>query len=250
MTPIVELSQVSKDFIHYDKSSNFKTLLFQVLKKKDPGPTRLRTAILKEVSFQIAPGEFVAIMGKNGAGKSTLLRLIGQIYAPDSGTVISQGKMAPMMSIGAGLNFLLSGRENISLCLALVGHNLDYIQQVMPQIAAFSELGTHLDRPLSKYSQGMLVRLFFSTMIHSDSEIFLLDEIMAVGDIYFQEKCLKRIRQMHQKGKTFILVGHNREEIKENCRRCLVINDSRLAFDGDVLQGVEYYEQICSSVAQ
>jgi len=244
---IIELKDVSKEFISYDQTNNIKSLFINIFQGGFRQIFSDRIKILHQISFKIRPGEFVGIMGKNGAGKSTLLRLIGKIYEPDQGEIHIKAKVTLLMSINAGLNFLLSGKENIFLCLALVGHNMTYIKEILPKIIEFSELGINIERPLSKYSQGMLVRLFFSTMIHSKCDVFLLDEIMAVGDLYFQNKCLKKIHHLHQQGKTFILVGHSPNEVLQNCNRCLLLNKNQLIFDGDVSTGVKMYEEICYS---
>lgn len=241
----IEFKNVSKSFdIWEDRPSSIKALLASPFKFKKELSKYQRAEILNNVSFQIKPGDFVGIMGRNGAGKSTLLKLISGIFAPTTGEVEIRGRIAPLLELGAGFSHELSGYENVFLNAAILGFSRSQTQVQFKSIVDFSELQDHLYKPVKSYSSGMLVRLGFSIAVHLDAPIFLFDEILAVGDVGFQKKCLQKIKDLHTKGKTIIIVTHNAEQVKQFCSRCILINEKNVQFNGDPEVGAKIYEDL------
>ena len=183
---------------------------------------------LKGVSFEIQRGECVGLYGPNGAGKSTILKIIAQVTYPTKGKVIVEGQTAPLIEIGAGFHMDLTGKENIYVNGTILGMHINEIKQKMSKIIEFSELEDFIDMPVKKYSSGMYLRLGFSVAIHSDADIFLIDEILAVGDEAFQKKCLDKIANLKEYGKTIIFVTHNRELMKKIADRILFVEKGRI----------------------
>lgn len=237
--PVIHFENVSKSFVLWqDRPNSIKKLLSQT--KVDIGQ-RQTVEVLKDVSFKIYPGDFVGIMGRNGAGKSTLLKLITGIYSPTAGHIHTDGRIAPLLELGAGFSEELSGYENIFLNAAILGYGKRHIQDYFEKIVEFSELGDHIFRPVRTYSSGMLVRLGFAIAAHLDAPIFLFDEILAVGDAGFQKKCINRIHEMYQSGKSIVLVTHNPEQVKTFCNRCILIDNKTVVYDGNVQDGSDKY---------
>jgi ABC-type polysaccharide/polyol phosphate transport system ATPase subunit len=193
------------------------------------------------MTFEIRPGEFVGIMGRNGAGKSTLLKLIAGIYFPTSGTVEVNAPIAPLIELGAGFSGELSGYENIFLNAAILGFGRQATMDALPAILEFAELEERIYMPVKNYSSGMLVRLGFSIATHLTAPIILVDEVLAVGDTAFQQKCLKKIQSLHAEGRTIILVTHNADDVRKHCSRCIVVSNHTKAFDGPASEGVSAY---------
>ncbi|MFZ9596628.1 MAG: ABC transporter ATP-binding protein [Bdellovibrionia bacterium] len=241
----IELNNVSKHFsLRTGLPFSFKQVLVNALRGKvDFGSVQSFQA-LSDVSFQIRPGEFVGIMGRNGAGKSTLMKLICGIYTPSSGQVSVCGRIAPLIELGAGFNGDLTGEENIYLNAAILGFGRKAAQEAMPLIVEFSELKDFIQVPVRNYSSGMLMRLGFSIAVHLDAPILLLDEVLAVGDVGFQKKCLDRIRALHQKGKTILLITHDPSAIEQFTDRCIVIEERKKIFDGDPKEGCQIYRDV------
>jgi lipopolysaccharide transport system ATP-binding protein len=196
----------------------------------------------QDISFDVRPGEFVGIMGKNGVGKSTLLKIISGIYKPSSGQVVTRKKIAPLIELGAGFNGELSGFENIFLNAAILGFGRAEVLAALPEIIHFSELGEKIHMPVKNYSSGMLVRLGFSIATHLSAEILLIDEVLAVGDVEFQQKCVSKILDLNKNhGRTVILITHDPNAVRDHCSRCLVIGNRTLLYDGSVKEGVNLY---------
>lgn len=187
---------------------------------------------LRDVSLEIRAGESVAFIGRNGAGKSTILSLIAGAVKPTTGTVEVRGRLGALLELGAGFHPDLTGRENIYLNASLLGLGRTEIEAQFEAIAAFSELGEFIDVPLRNYSSGMHVRLGFSVAIHIHPEILLMDEALAVGDAGFQQKCLARITEMKQSGKTLLFVSHSAQQVQELCPRAIWLHHGRLVADG------------------
>ena len=238
----IELRKVTKTFkIWHERPDSIKTVLADAIRLRfDKGHKEART-VLRDISFNIPQGDFVGIMGRNGAGKSTLLKLISGIYHPSEGELITRGRIAPLLELGAGFATELSGYENIFLNGAILGFGRAHTNRYLNSIIEFSELGEAISRPVRKYSSGMLVRLGFSIAVHLDADILLFDEILAVGDIGFQEKCLKKIRELHKSGRTIVLVTHSPEQIEKMCSRCIVFDQSGILYDGEPKEGVKHY---------
>lgn len=188
---------------------------------------------LRDIGFEVRRGESFGILGPNGAGKSTLLKVLAGVTPPDEGEVEVRGRLFPMIELNAGMNMELPGRDNIEVLGAIMGMSAAEIKAKAPQIEAFSELGEWLDKPLWSYSSGMIARLGFSIAINVDADILLVDEVLAVGDIAFQKKCMARIQQMTAKGITIILVSHSPYQIERICEKALLLQTGRLVDIGE-----------------
>jgi len=199
---------------------------------------------LRHVNLTIEPGEAVALVGHNGSGKSTMLKTIAGVLEPSEGEVLVQGRISPMIELGAGFDSELSGRDNIYLNGALLGFTRKQMQGKFDRIVAFSELGDFIDMPIKNYSSGMYARLGFAIAQDVEPEILIVDEILAVGDERFQEKCKARIRDFRSAGVTFCFVSHNFEAAQELCPRAAVLHHGRLAFDGPVDQAWARYREL------
>lgn len=189
--------------------------------------------VLKNISFKVEEGDFFGIVGRNGSGKSTLLKLISQIYVPDSGKIIVNGKLVPFIELGVGFNPELTGRENIYLNGALLGFSHEEVSAMYDEIVEFAELHDFMDQKLKNYSSGMQVRLAFSIAIKSDASILVLDEVLAVGDADFQRKCYEYFKKLKLRKNTAILVTHDMGAVKEYCNKAIIINDGSIKNYGD-----------------
>ncbi|MEO8587109.1 MAG: ABC transporter ATP-binding protein [Acidobacteriota bacterium] len=187
---------------------------------------------LRDATLSIAPGERVGVVGPNGAGKSTLFRVIARVRRPTQGRVVVRGSVAPLLELGLGFHGELTGRENVVLHGAVMGHSRRDMERRMKSIAEFAELEAFLDAPLRTYSTGMAARLAFSVATDVDPDILLVDEALSVGDERFQAKCHARMAGFHERGKTFLLVSHSLPEIVANCSRALWISEGRVVQDG------------------
>jgi ABC-2 type transport system ATP-binding protein len=188
---------------------------------------------LDDVSFSIGEGESVALIGFNGSGKSTLLKLISGVLQPDEGRVLTRGRVAGLIEVGAGFHPDLSGRENVYLNAAILGMSKAETEACYDEIVAFSEIEKFIDTEVKHYSSGMFLRLAFSVAIHTEVDILLVDEILSVGDEPFQRKCLDKIRQLHAKGRTLVVVSHDLDMVANLCERGIVIKAGKVVFDGD-----------------
>jgi len=200
--------------------------------------------VLDDVSFTIPRGEFVSIVGRNGCGKSTLLKILANIYQPTEGQVIINGRLSPFLELGVGFQMELTAWENIFLYGSLLGMSEAEIKTKVDDIIAFSELDKFIDTQVKNFSSGMVVRLAFSTAIQADFDILLLDEVLAVGDIGFQQKCKDKFKQFKQNNKTVILVSHELGSILEFCQRCILLENGRIIKDGQPDQVIKEYQQL------
>lgn len=245
LSEVISFRSVDKEFFQVsDRPETLKTLLVSFGKKRSRRSERKRFPVFKDLSFSVVKGEFLGVMGKNGAGKSTLLKLMCGIYFPTQGEITVRERVAPLIELGAGFNPELSGYENIFLNAAILGFGKKITEDAVPRILEFSELGDHIYSPVKQYSSGMLVRLGFSIATHLDAPILLVDEVLAVGDLGFQRKCLARIRELHQQNKTIILITHDPEAVRQHCGRCILIDQHRKVFDGDAGEGATLYKQL------
>ncbi|WP_232528941.1 ABC transporter ATP-binding protein [Mycetocola zhujimingii] len=194
---------------------------------------------LHDVTLSISPGESVALLGLNGSGKSTLLKLISGVLQPDGGKVLTRGRVAGLIEVGAGFHPDLSGRENVYLNAAILGMGKDEIDARFDDIVEFSEISEFIDTEVKHYSSGMFLRLAFSVAIHTEVDILLVDEVLSVGDEPFQRKCLARIRELHDQGKTLVVVSHDLNMVSDLCERGVLLNKGRVVFDGDSHSAVE-----------
>jgi ABC-2 type transport system ATP-binding protein len=194
---------------------------------------------LDDVSFSLEQGEAIALMGLNGSGKSTLLKLISGVMSPDQGRVLTRGRIAGLIEVGAGLHPDLSGRQNVYLNGAILGMSESEINRKFDSIVDFSEVGKFLDTEVRHYSSGMFMRLAFSTAVHTDCDIFLIDEVLAVGDQPFRRKCMKRIKQLKAEGRTMVYVSHNPKQVVNLCTRGLVLKSGEMVYEGSAQGAVE-----------
>jgi len=187
---------------------------------------------LEDISFTLQEGDTLALLGLNGSGKSTLLKLIAGVMSPDEGEVLTRGRIAGLIEVGAGLHPDLTGRENIYLSAAIMGMSEAEIDRKFDQILDFTELEQHIESPVRHYSSGMFVRLGFSVAVHTDCDIFLIDEVLAVGDQPFKRKCMNRIRELRDEGRTMVYVTHNPKQAMNLCERGVVLEKGRMTFEG------------------
>jgi len=206
-----------------------------------------RFMALNGVSFEVKKGEAVGIIGHNGAGKSTLLKLITRITAPTSGDIYLNGRVASMLEVGTGFHPELTGRENVYLNGAILGMTKKEIDAKMEDIIEFSEVRQFIDTPVKRYSSGMYVKLAFSVAAHLDSEIMIMDEVLAVGDVAFQNKCIRKMREVADSGRTILYVSHNMATIRQLCDRCVVLDHGKVEFYGDVGTAIGKYMKVSDS---
>jgi lipopolysaccharide transport system ATP-binding protein len=242
--PIIEFDRVSKKYsLALHRGGGIKNLVLHL-------PTALRhmradvREVLTDFSLEVQRGESIALLGRNGAGKSTLLALIAGVIRPTAGTLHVRGRVSPLLELGAGFHPELSGRENVMLNGVLLGLRRKEVAARMAQIVEFSELENSIDEPVRTYSTGMTARLGFSVAANLDPEILLIDEVLAVGDARFQEKCIDKIREFQRRGVTIVFVSHELRHVSELCDRAVVVADSRAAFVGDVPAAIARYEAI------
>ncbi len=196
---------------------------------------------LEDVSFKVERGETLGIVGRNGSGKSTTLKLIAGVTAPSSGKVYVSGRVSPLIELGAGFHPDLTGRENVHLNGSILGMSGREIIEQFEAIVEFAELQDFIDTPVKRYSSGMYVRLGFAVAVHSNPEVLLIDEVLSVGDAFFQEKCLAKMHEFQAAGTTIILVSHSAETITNFCDRVMWLDHGRLVADGPARQVVDEY---------
>ncbi len=196
---------------------------------------------LKGINLEIKKGEAVGIIGSNGAGKSTLLKILSRVTAPTDGDIWIDGRIASMLEVGTGFHAELTGRENIYMNGAILGMTKKEVDEKIESIIDFSECRQFIDTPVKRYSSGMYVKLAFAVASHLDAEIMIMDEVLAVGDMAFQKKCLNKMGDEAHGGKTVLYVSHNMATIRNLCTRCIVLNEGNLIFDGDVEEAISVY---------
>lgn len=236
--PSIIVEGVRKTFVLRGTHSMKEAFIARVKRKQ----VITRFNALKNVSFVVDEGESVAILGLNGSGKSTLLKLISGVLQPDAGRILTRGRLAGLIEVGAGFHPDLTGRENIYLNAAILGMNKGEIDAVLDDIVAFSGIEEFLDSEVKHYSSGMFLRLAFAVAIHVELDILLVDEVLAVGDPPFREKCRERIRQLVAAGRTMIVVSHSTNEVRELCERGIVIKKGSIIFDGPISGAVDAME--------
>lgn len=235
---IIDVHKVYKSFrVYFDKGSMLKEQFV------NPGRSRYEEReILKGISFKVYRGETVALIGQNGCGKSTTLKMLTKILYPNKGTVTVNGKVSSLIELGAGFHPDMSGRENIYINASILGIKKEEVDKRIDEIIRFSELEEFIDNPIRTYSSGMYMRLAFSVAINVDADILLIDEILAVGDQAFQEKCIKKLDELRASGVTVVLVSHAMGQIKEIADRCIWIENGRIREDGDTESVCDHYE--------
>lgn len=237
----IEVKNMTKTFkLFYDKPSTLKErLVFWNHKKAE---TR---TVLDNVNVDIKKGETVALIGVNGSGKSTLLKLMTKIIYPTKGTVETNGKLTSLLELGAGFHPDFTGRENIYFNASIFGLTRKEIDKRLDDIIKFSELEEFIDNPVRTYSSGQYMRLAFSIAINVDAEILLIDEILAVGDQHFQDKCFAKLQELRDSDKTIVIVSHSLESIKQICTRGIWIHEGIVQIDGKIDEVIEKYLETC-----
>lgn len=206
------------------------------------GRTGEKFLALNDISFEVKKGEALGIIGHNGAGKSTLLKLLSRVTAPTTGKISYNGRIASMLEVGTGFHPELTGRENVYMNGAILGMTKAEIDKKFDEIVAFAEMEQFIDTPVKRYSSGMYVKLAFAVAAHLDSEIMIMDEVLAVGDMNFQQKCIDKMRNVADKqGRTILYVSHNMNTIRQLCDRCIVLNKGRIIYIGNVDEAIEIY---------
>ena len=237
----IRVKDLYKDFkLNSDKARTLKEkLLFSKRNKVD------KVHILKDITLDIKKGETVALIGTNGSGKSTLLKLMTKIIFPTKGTIKVNGKLTSLLELGAGFHPDFTGRENIYFNAAIFGLTKHEIDKRLDTIIEFSELGDFIDSPVRTYSSGMYMRLAFSVAINVDADILLIDEILAVGDKHFQDKCFAKLHELKNSEKTIVIVTHDLVQVKKLCNRAVWIKDGKIKMDGNPKEVVDKYIEIC-----
>lgn len=237
----VEFTNVHKVYpLYHHITGGLKNLIFN-LPKAIKEMKKLNYVALEDISFTINSGECVAFIGKNGSGKSTTLGLIAEVLKPNKGKVKVNGRVSPLLELGGGFHPELTGLENIKLNGVLLGLSRVQVKERLKDIIEFSELGDFINQPIRTYSSGMLARLGFSVVAHLDPEILLIDEILAVGDSRFQEKCMRKMEEFKEKGVTIILVTHNLGDVEKLCDRAIWIDEHLVKMDGKSEEVVPAY---------
>jgi ABC-2 type transport system ATP-binding protein len=231
---IALVEHVSKRFVlHKDKSLKDRILYF-----RNRNQSKTDFWALSDVSITLGLGETVGLIGHNGSGKSTLLKVIGGIIDATSGRVLRRGRVAALLELGAGFHPDLSGRDNVYLNASILGMTTDETDAVFDDIVEFSGIGDFIDSQVKFYSSGMYVRLAFAVAVHSDPDLLLVDEVLAVGDEPFQQKCMAKIRQFQREGRTILLVSHSADQVADVCSRTVVLDGGRIVHDGNVGEGI------------
>jgi ABC-2 type transport system ATP-binding protein len=235
----IKIEGVTKTFkLPHEKNSSIKSSVINFY-KRDKGYEKQEA--LQNISFEVKKGEFFGIVGRNGSGKSTLLKLLAGIYSQDKGSIIINGKLTPFIELGVGFSPELSGRENVFLNGALLGFSRKEMAEMYEDIVDFAEIRRFMDQKLKNYSSGMQVRLAFSIAIRAKSDILLIDEVLAVGDESFQQKCFRYFDQLKKESKTVILVTHDMSSFEKYCDRGILLNAGELTYIGDpLLLSAEY----------
>lgn len=238
----IKATHLHKSFrLPTERAAGLKQAIFNWLKGVK-GYTEQK--VLDDISFEIKKGEFVGIVGRNGSGKSTLLKILAQIYYPEQGTVEVNGTLVPFIELGVGFNPELTGRENVYLNGALLGFSHKEMDAMYDEIVKFAELEPFMDAKLKNYSSGMQVRLAFSIAIRAKGDILILDEVLAVGDAAFQEKCNNYFASLRGSKQTVILVTHSMENVRKFCNRAILIEKGKIATEGDPETVAKAYESL------
>ncbi|NYJ02351.1 ABC-2 type transport system ATP-binding protein [Nocardioides thalensis] len=236
MAIAIKAENVTKEFtLQYHRT--FKQITVALARRQQISDT---FRAVDDVSFTVEEGESIGLMGLNGSGKSTLLKMISGVMRPDGGTVLTRGRIAGLIATGAGFHPQLTGRENLILNAAILGMSEAETMRKFDEIVEFSGLEKKLDTQVGHYSSGQSARLGFSVAIHVDSDIFLADEALAVGDKPFKRKCMQKMKEVRESGRTIFYVSHAAGSVRKMCNRVIVLENGRMGFDGDVDEGIKY----------
>lgn len=239
---ILNVSHVGMKFnLSKEKVDNIKEFVIKLLKRE---LHYNEFWALKDISFKVEQGDRVGVLGLNGAGKSTLLKIISGVFKPTEGTITVDGKIVPLLELGAGFDRQYTGGENIFLYGTVLGYSREFLKEKYNEIVEFSGLGEFIDVPIKNYSSGMRARLGFSIATIVDPEILILDEVLSVGDRKFKKKSLKKIKSMMSSNVTVLFVSHNTDQIREICNKAILLEHGRLIAKGDVNEVCDYYEKL------
>ena len=250
MRPIIKVEHLSKQYRigalpagHVTFRETVATTVTTTLKRVAGAskPKNQRIWALKDISLEIQPGEVVGLIGHNGAGKSTLLKILSRIVQPTTGRFELYGRVGSLLEVGTGFHPDLSGRDNVFLNGAILGMKRSVIEERFDEIIAFSEIEEFMETPVKWYSSGMYMRLAFSVAVHMDTEILFVDEVLAVGDVAFQQKCLNKIQAIMQEGRTIIFVSHNMAAVAQLCKRVILIDHGHIVHDGPSEEVISAY---------
>ena len=237
----IRVDNITKSFkVHLEQSHSLKDYL--VFHNRNKVQVR---DVIKGISFDVKKGEAVALIGKNGCGKSTTLKMLTKILRPDTGNIEMNGRVSSLIELGAGFHPDMTGRENVYINASIFGLKKKEIDERLEDIIRFSELEEFIDQPVRTYSSGMYMRLAFSVAINVDAEILLIDEILAVGDQHFQDKCFKKLEELSKSDKTIVIVSHSLDSIRRLCNRAVWINEGKIAMDDKCDKVVDAYLKEC-----
>lgn len=241
---VIEFRNVSKAFkIYQNKPNSLKEKVINGVLKRNKTEV-IQYPVLTDVSFKINKGDTVGIVGQNGTGKSTTLKLVTQIIYPDKGEIFVNGKISSLLEVGAGFQYDLSGRENVYLYGSILGFTKKEVDEKYESIVKFSEVEEFMDTAVKNYSSGMYMRLAFSIAIHVNPDILIIDEVLAVGDEAFQRKCINKILEFKEQGKTIVFVSHNMDAVKMICDRVFFIKKGGHMIEGPVDEMIDLYHKI------
>jgi lipopolysaccharide transport system ATP-binding protein len=253
MKPIIKVENLSKQYVLGGEQKPYSTLRESLVEtaqkpfkafKRGEDKEKNNFWALKDINFEVTPGEVVGIIGRNGAGKSTLLKILSRITEPTTGKIELYGRVGSLLEVGTGFHPELTGRENIYLNGAILGMRQTEIAKKFDEIVDFAEVESFLDTPVKRYSSGMYTRLAFAVAANLEPEVLIVDEVLAVGDAEFQKKCLGKMKSVSDKdGRTVIFVSHNMAAVKSICRRGILLKNGALTFDGDAISAVDSYMQ-------
>jgi lipopolysaccharide transport system ATP-binding protein len=253
MKPIIKVENLSKQYVIGGKQEPYSTFReslvnaarvpLKALRNRGKENGENRFWALKDVNFEVIPGEVVGIIGRNGAGKSTLLKILSRITEPTRGKVELYGRVGSLLEVGTGFHPELTGRENVYLNGAILGMRREEITKKFDEIVDFAEIEDFLDTPVKRYSSGMYTRLAFAVAANLEPEILVVDEVLSVGDADFQKKCLGKMQSVSDSGRTVIFVSHNMSAVKTICQRGIMLKDGEMTFDGNADSAVDYYMQ-------
>ncbi len=239
----IEVKDLSKSFkLPHEQYSGLKQLILNVFRKNKKKSYEIQN-VLDDINFSVKKGDFFGIVGKNGSGKSTLLKLLSKIYTPDGGEVVVNGSLTPFIELGVGFNQELTGRENVFMNGALLGFSKSDMEKMYSDIVEFAELDRFMDQKLKNYSSGMQVRLAFSIAIRAESDILVLDEVLAVGDAAFQQKCFDYFQNLKDQKKTVILVTHDMASVQRFCNKALLIEKGKIKAIGKPTEIADIYTE-------
>jgi len=238
---MISVKDVHKEFIlPQNKNTTLKQAVVNIVKKNN----KTIYKVLDGISFDVYDGDFVGIIGRNGSGKSTLLKLMASIYEPTAGNIYVNGGLTPFIELGVGFNSELSGRDNVYLNGALLGFSRKQMDGMYNDIVEFAGLEPFMEQKLKNYSSGMQVRLAFSIAVKADNDILLFDEVLAVGDANFQEKCIKQFEKLKSQGRTIVLVTHSMDMVAKFCNRSILIDSGKIAFVGSPQKAIDKYNEL------